>query len=224
MPEGPEYRGRSPEQIISDRVCFDSVGYTYRALSWLDIAKRTRSVCALQYAAHDALQAIEHLIFEEIVFSVGTNLDRKEYEKCKGSSTKLHKILQCLNPVYSRLALFTQGIVSVDPRLPPLVTWDHKVLMKHWGKISTYLHWAGEPVETVESDAWIDDGLLALEAAATYIWDKNRTGFTGIMPPEKMQPEIRNCWERFRDGDIDLDAVKRVGYIALPILRQRIKV
>lgn len=30
--QGPEYRGRTPEQIISEGVYFDSVGYTYRAL------------------------------------------------------------------------------------------------------------------------------------------------------------------------------------------------
>ena len=134
MPEGPEYRGRSPEQIISDRVYFDSVGYTFRALSWLDIAKQARNVCALQYAAHDTRQAIEQLLFEEIVLSVGTALDRKEYEKCRGNSTRLHKILQRLNPDYTQLALFTQAIVSMEPQWPSLVIWDHKVLMQHWGK------------------------------------------------------------------------------------------
>lgn len=222
MPEGPEYRGRSPEQIISDKVCFDSVGYTFRSLSWLDIARRTGNVCALQYAAHDARQAIERLLFEEIVLSVGTALDRKEYEKCRSNSTRLHKILQRLNPEYTQLALFTQAIISVEPQGLPLITWDHKVLMKHWGKVSTYLHWAGEPAETVVCHDWVVQGIVAVEAAATHIWDNNRAGFTGIMTPENMQPEIQDCWKRFRRGDIDLNTVKRVGRIAAPILRERI--
>jgi hypothetical protein len=224
VPEGPEYRGRSPEQIISDRVYFDSVGYTFRSLSWLDIAKRTGNVCALQYAAHDTRQAIEQLLFEEIVLSVGTALDREEYEKCRGNSTQLHKILQRLNPGYTQLALFTQAIVSMEPQLPSLITWDHKVLVKHWGKVSRYLHWAGEPAETVECHGWVTQGIVAVEAAATHIWDNNRAGFTGILTPESMQPEIQDCWERFRSGDIDLDAVKRVGHIALPMLRKRLRV
>lgn len=223
MPEGPEYRGRSPEQIIFDRVYFDSVGYAFRALSWLEIVKQTRNVCSLQYAAHDARQAIEQLFFEEIVLSVGTALDRKEYDRCRGNSTKLHKILNRLNPDYARLALFTQVIMSADPQSPPLVTWDHKALMNHWSRISSYLHWAGEPAQTVECDGWIDQGIGAVERAATHIWDNNRAGLTGIMMPNKMQPEIKDCWERFRCGDIDIESIRRTGHIALPILSRRTK-
>ena len=223
MPEGPDYRGRSPEQIISERVYFDSVGYTFRALSWLDVAKRARNVCALQYAAHDTRQAIEHLLFEEIVLGVGTNLDQTEYLECKGNGTKLHKILRRLNPDYARLARFTQAIVSLDSTAPSIIAWDHRALMKHWGIVSNYLHWAGAPAETVESETWVDDGLVALETAAAYIWDNNRAGSAGIMLPDNMQPEIRDCWERFRAGDIDLDTVKRIGRIALPILIGRLQ-
>ena len=76
-----KYTDRSPQQIISEKVYFDSVGYIYRALSWLDIAKKRLNVCALQYAAHDTRQGIEQLLFEELVLSVGTSLDRVEYEK-----------------------------------------------------------------------------------------------------------------------------------------------
>jgi len=221
--QGPEYKGRTPEQIISGRVYFDSVGYTYRALSWLDLVKRERNVCALQYAAHDARQAIEQLLFEEIVLSVGTQLDRKEYEKCKGNSTKFQKVIRRLNPAYNKLARFTQAIISIDPQSLPLIIWDHKVLIRHWGRISGYLHWAGEPAETVESDDWINEGIEAVEKAANHIWEKNEKGFTGIMMPQKMQPEIRDYWERFRADDVDLDSVKRVAKIALPVLHKRIK-
>jgi len=67
MPIGPEYRGRSPEEIISEKIDFDSVGYIYRALSWLDVAKRSNyNICALQYAAHDTRQAIEQLFLRRL--------------------------------------------------------------------------------------------------------------------------------------------------------------
>jgi len=221
--KGPEYRGRTPEQIISERVHFDSVGYMYRAFSWIDVAKRGRNVCALQYAAHDARQSIEQLLFEEIILGVGTHLDRSEYEKCKGNSTKLHKIIHRLNPDYNKLGRFTQVIISTLPQSPPLIIWDHKKLLKHWGIVSGYLHWAGEPAETIESTEWFQKGIEAVEEAGNYIWKKNQDGFTGIMMPQKMQPEIRDCWERFRAGEIDLDSVNRTARIALPVLSKRKK-
>ncbi len=223
MLKGPEYRGRTLEQIISERVCFDSVGYAYRALSWLDVAKKGLNVCALQYAAHDARQAIEQLFFEEIVLSVGTQLDRREYEKCKGNSTKLHKIIRRLNPDYNKLAQFTKTIISILPQSPPLIMWDHKKLLKHWGTVSGYLHWAGEPAETFESTEWIQKGIGVVEKAADHIWKKNESGFTGIMMPQNMEPEIRVCWERFRAGEIDLNSVNRTAKIALPVLNKRKK-
>ncbi|MBW2741584.1 MAG: hypothetical protein JRE64_22695 [Deltaproteobacteria bacterium] len=187
------------------------------------MVKRQSNACALQYAAHDARQAIEQLLFEEIVLSVGTKLDRKEYEKCKGNSTKLHKIIHRLNPDYNKLAQFTKAIISTLPQSPPLISWDHKMLMKYWGAISGYLHWAGEPAETVESTEWINKGIEAVEKAANYIWEKNKQGFAGIMMPQNMQPQIRDCWGRFRTGDVDLKAVKRIAKIALPVLNNRIK-
>lgn len=220
---GPEYRGRTLEQIISERVYFDSVGYAYRALSWLDVAKRTRNVCALQYAAHDTRQAIEQLFFEEIVLSVGTQLDRKEYEKCKGNSTKLHKIIRRLNPDYNKLSQFTKAIISTFPQSPPFIIWDHKVLIRLWGTVSGYLHWAGEPAEIYESTEWIDKAIEAVEKAANHIWQKNESGITGIMTPQNMQPEIRDCWDRFRAGEVDIASVKRIAKIAFPVLNKRTK-
>jgi len=221
--KGPEYRGRTPEQIISEQVYFDSVGYAYRALSWLDVSKKSLNVCALQYAAHDARQAIEQLLFEEIVLSVGSQLDRGDYEECKGNSTKLHKIIRRLNPDYNKLAQFTRAIISILPQSPPLVIWDHKKLLKYWGIVSGYLHWAGEPAETFESTAWIQKGIETIEEAANHIWKKNEGGFTVIMMPQNMQPEIRDCWERFRADEIDLDSVNRAAKIALPVLNKRQK-
>ena len=143
---------------------------------WIDIAKRDRNVCALQYAAHDARQAFEQLFFEEIVFSVGTKLDRDDYRKCKGNSTKLDKIIYRLNPAYQKLALFTKAIALPTPEFPPIVVWDHKELIKLWAKVSTYLHWSGEPAETVKSDKWLDVGIRVVKMASQFIWEKSLSG------------------------------------------------
>jgi len=38
-----------------------------------------------------------------------------------------------------------------------------------------------------------------------------------------MQPEIRDCWERFHAGEIDLNSVKHTAPISLPVLSKRKK-
>ena len=110
----PDYKDRNPEQIIKENTRFDSADYSYRAVSWLDFAKREKSISALQYAALEIRHSIEQLFFEELVMSVGTELDRSEYEKCKGNSTKLHKIIKKLNPDYEKFTDFTVAIMSVN--------------------------------------------------------------------------------------------------------------
>ena len=218
----PNYKGRAPEEIISQNIYFDSVGYTYRALSWLDFARRNRNVCVLLYAALDGRLAIEQLLFEEVVLCVGTKLDRAEYNKIKGNSTKLHKVINKLNPDYRKLAKFTNAIMENIGL--SITIWDHSLLLKHWGRISNLLHWGGEPSETVESKEWFEQAVNSIGKVMIYIWDNKTKSHTGIMMPNEMEPEIHKIWERYKDGKTDLQGVKISSKIIEPILRQGITI
>jgi hypothetical protein len=50
-----------------------------------------------------------------------------------------------------------------------------------------------------------------------------RAGYSGVMMPEKMQPEIRQTWEDYKAGKIDLAGVQERARIALPVLSMRMK-
>ena len=217
----PNFRNRTPAEIVTENVTFDSAAYVYRGLSWVDYAKRQTSVSALQYAALDVRQAIEQLFFEELVMSVGGKLAREEYEACKGNSTKLKKVIRKLSPDYEKLISFTQTIMGLLPEAPVLIRWDHSELLKHWGSVSNYIHWAGEPKETSESPQWFVQGVGDVEHAAMYMWGNMQVGYSGIMMPDQMQPEIRQAWEAFKSGEIDADSVRSRARLALPVLRTR---
>lgn len=129
----PDFRNRSAHAIATENVRNESSGYIFRSLSWLDFAERERSSPAFQYAAHDARQGIEQLLFEELVLSTGVSLDRTEYQKCLGNSTKLHAIIRRLSPDREKLATFLQALMSVSNPSLDLVVWDHSRLMRYWG-------------------------------------------------------------------------------------------
>jgi len=204
----PDYFNRSADSIVSDDIYFESSGYIYRALSWIDLAKRKGCAVAFQYAAHDARQGIEQLLFEELLVSVGTNFDRTEYEKCVGSSTKLHAVINRLAPERELLGKFNQTVFSVSSVQIPLIVWDHKLLMKYWGRISKYLHWAGAIDETIKVKSWVGKGMAITEEACIYIWDNQIKNETGVMFPIDMHPEIRSLWEKYKTGQIDIEAVR----------------
>lgn len=214
----PSYINRTADGIVSENIHFESSGYVYRALSWLDLSKRKNSPIAFQYAAYETRQGIEQLLFEELVLSVGTKLDRSEYEKCLGNSTKLHAIINRLAPEREKLAKFNQAIFSVGSIRITLVLWDHNLLMKYWGKISKYMHWSGAINETIQDRSWVEAGIEITEEVCLYIWNNQTQGETGVMLPEKMHPEIRSLWERYKEGKIGIEEVKISSQILEPVI------
>ena len=192
----PSYRDRTSEQIIQDKVYFDSAGYAFRALSWLDIAKKRGNVCCLFYAALEVRHAIEELLFEQLVIGVDKGLKREDYERCRGNATKLSKFVKKLIPDYELLTQFTEALCAVVPDAPRVITWDHNRLMRLWGETSKYLHWSGSPADTTSSSNWLQEGIRVVEEAGLYIWDTHVSGLHGAMKPSDMEPEIRSLWER----------------------------
>lgn len=215
----PNFKNRSADSIVSDEISFESPGYIYRALSWIDLAKRTRSPVAFQYAAHDARQGIEQLLFEELVMHSAPNFDRAEYRKCLGASTRLHAIINRLAPEREKLARFTQAVYAVGAIRVQLVVWDHRLLMRYWGSLSNYLHWAGVIDESIKDKSWVTDGIEITEKACMYIWDNKTTKETGVMRPDDMHPEIRDLWERYREDKVDIEGVRISVEILEPATR-----
>lgn len=215
----PDFRGRTADAIVTENVHNESSGYVFRALSWLDLAKRHRSSPAFQCGAQDARHGIEQLLFEELVLSSGATLGRAEYQKCLGSSTKLHAIINRLSPDREKLAKFAQAVMSVgDPRID-LVVWDHKLLMRYWSSVSKYLHWAGAIDETVDKWSWVEEGIARTEEACLYIWKNQTEKETAMMPPPGMHPEIAALWERFKADSIGLEEVIISCKLLDPVLK-----
>lgn len=136
----PSFTNRNPDQIVTKENFFESSGRAFKALSWLDFAKSKRNISALEYAALETRLAIEQLIFEQLIVGVGTKLETSEYKKCSGNANKLNEIIERLIPKYEKLIEFTIAIALPDI---PITKWDNRVLIKHSGKVSKYLHWSG---------------------------------------------------------------------------------
>lgn len=216
----PNYRGRTAHAIITENVRNESSGYIYRALSWLDIARREKSSPAFQYGAHDTRQGIEQLLFEELVLSTGANLDRLQYQKCLENRTKLCTIINRLSPDREKLGKFVQIVMTTGNPALDLMVWDHKLLMKYWGAVSDYLHWAGAIDETLNKWSWVEAGIAKTEEACMYIWKNQTEKKTGFMSPSDMHQEIAALWERFKAGSIGTEEVKIACELLQPELRR----
>jgi hypothetical protein len=216
----PPHKNRTPEQILDAKRLFDSAWHFCQALSWLDYAKRKTNISALQYAALELRQGIEHLWFDMVITAVGGELDIREYECCKGDSTKMYKVLERLSPDHAKLVRFTNISGSIDRRQQPVTEWDMPKLKRLHGEISQYLHFFGIPSQTTDSPKWFLHALTTIETGADYIWHQLRTTYTGQFKVASMPPAVRETWEAFRIGQLDEDSVRTRLHLAQPVLRK----
>lgn len=214
----PTHVGRSPEAIIKEHPYLDSVGYLYRAMSWLNYFERIDHFPALLYACIEGRYGIEYLLFEEIIIGTGAQLSREDYESCLREPTKLAKIINRLVPDYEKLQQFTSAIVADEPRLPKLVHWEPRSLMKSWGVLSEYLHWFGAKNETTEISEWRSKSHSNVKKTLDPIWNKITTGQRGLMCPNDMAPEIQEIWNDFKNEKVDLEGAKIRMNILKPML------
>ncbi len=213
------FRNRSPEEILNDSNFYESSGRVFKALSWLDIAVRTKTVSALEYAALEARLGIEQLVFEELIVGVGTTLDRKDYKKCKGDVVELTKVINRLIPKYEMLVDFSKAMMSPDF---PITKWDNKKLNSYHGRVSQYLHWSGGLDLTIHSEKWFQRGVDLVTEVANYMWNGLTTGNIAVMNLERLQPEILELWELFSTCEISLETAVLRAEILEPLLLARI--
>lgn len=203
----PNYIGKSPNEILATEF-FDSASYLYRGMAWLDYHKRTKQFSALIYACAEGRHGIEYLLFEELVISTGANLSVEDYQKCVNERNRFKKTIAQLSPDYERLQEFTQILASLEASFPKLIYWDHSALMKAWGFLSHYLHWFGARNLTSECDTWVASAQAEISKVLEPIWLKITSGQSGLMHPKDMNPVVRDIWERFRLGEIDVPTAK----------------
>lgn len=198
----PSFNNRTPAEILTEKPFYDSSGRIYRAMSWLEYAKANGNISALEYAALETRLGIEQLLFEQLIVGVGSELDAVEYKKCTGQAKKLAQLIEALIPKYERLIDFTKALA---PKELPVTKWDNRKLNEFSGKVSEYLHWSGGLDVTVHSTAWFEKGLSVVGNAASYVWGGLTTGNTCIMSIEKLEPEMRELWERYSAGQISIE-------------------
>ena len=214
----PSHINRTPEEIVRQNSYLDSVGYLYRAVSWLDYFQRIDHFPALLYACIEGRFGIEYLLFEELVMGTGAKLSRQDYEKCLKEGTKLKKAIDRLVPDYNKLQQFTAAIISIQPGLPNVVFWEPTELMKSWGTLSKYVHWFGAKNETTEIASWRTAAYAEVRQVLDPIWGKICSGQSGFMHPDNVMPEVRQVWLDFKNGKIDLEGAKIRMHLMKPLL------
>lgn len=198
----PSHVGKTADEIVAINY-FDSVGYLFRCMAWLDYFSRARTFSSLLYAGAEGRQGIECLLFEELVISTGANLSVSDYRRCVNDRISFIKTIDRLSPNYTLLRRFTRIVASLEPAVPKLIDWNLKALMRDWGTLSQYLHWVGARPLTTDKPKWLEEAHSKMLATVEPIWINITSGRRGVLHPKDMHPTAKEIWERFKTGEVD---------------------
>lgn len=204
----PSHQGRSADEILGDKIYYDSVGYLYRAVSWFDHFERTPRFTTLLYSCIEARMGVEYLLFEELVISTGAKLSREDYERCVKDSLSFSKLIRQLSPDHRKAQEFTRVVVQLQPVPPKLVYWDPRELEKAWGKLSKHVHWVGARTETTDDRNWLKNAGGSVRGVIMPMWEKITSGQSGLLHASEMTSTVYEVWENYRNERIDIESVK----------------
>lgn len=185
-------------------------------------AREKGSHTALVYAALEARNAIEQLVFEIVLLASG-GIDEETYRRCKKVDGAF-LVLKRVEPDYRKLVEFTRLCLRLQPGAPKVAEWDFSRLRRYMNELSAYCHFQGEPSKTVESEwnSWLASGVAKIEEVfAMFLEQMAGTDGTGIIRKENMPPEVQAIWEEFRQERITVEQAKTRLQIIQPILRLR---
>ena len=218
-----DWRGKSPNEILTKSPEDRSSWHFFQARSWLDYATRENAPSAIHYAAFELRYGLEYLLFELLLLA-SESLTLREYRKAIGNPKETKKMLKSPARDYVKLTEFTKIVVSVDSDAPPLQFWNLDDLFRHWGVASEFLHFLGPHSANYSEIDWTAKAIGRLDSVLSSIWSAmTDTIGNAMMRPSQMPPEVHQAWAEFKDGTLAKDDLTRRLMIMQPILRMRRK-
>lgn len=202
-----EYRGKTADQIISNKSLNHSSWHFHQAMAWIDLAKRSMKVGPLHYAAFEIRYGIEYLLFQLLILT-RKELGESEYKECLGDPKKMKQLLKNEERPYQKLSRFTELAQSLVNNGPSLLFWDLAELFRYWGKASKYLHFVGAEIHTYQSEEWVISSIADLESIVEPIWEKTtQTLGIALFDPNRMQPQVKDIWLEYLSDKITDETV-----------------
>jgi hypothetical protein len=216
-----DWRGKSPNEILTNCPLDRSSWHFFQARSWLDYATRENAPSAIYYAAFELRYGIEYLLFELLVFA-SESLSLREYEQAIGDPKQMKTMLASPARNYAKLAEFSKVVVSVDSHTPPVLIWNLNDLFRYWGMASEFLHFVGPHSVTYFRTDWTVKAIAKLDSVLTRLWSAITTTVgIALIRPSNMEPEVRQAWTEFKSGTLDKDDLIRRLKIMQPGLQAR---
>jgi len=195
-----------------------------RAVKWLDFDNGRKLDNVLFYCSLDLRCAIERYHFEFILLLKGDDkITPGEERECR-TMDGMARVLRRLKPDYRKLCEFCNLLSSVL-ETPKFVVVDFRFLKRSWHDLSNYCH---KQLRTTNPTGRVDvedknEGFALINEVIEKFRAWEEEGFCGIMPRNKMVPEVRELCDKYIRDEISAEGVKTQLNLAAPILKVRMR-
>lgn len=189
----------------------------------IDVAFSCGSSTALVYAALEARNALERLVFEMSVLATGGKFTSDQLSTAQKKDGLFKLLDEALNN-YRRHIEFQNICMELMKTPLRFPVPDIRRCKRLRTDLSSYCHCQLDPNVTVNdpSGHWFEAGIDIVRQTCDFL-DPLLTAPFGVMHPGTMPAEVREIFDTYISGDININTVRTRLDIMLPVLDQRIR-
>ena len=189
----------------------------------IDVALSRGSSTALVYAALEARNALERLVFEMSVLATGGKFTSDQLSAAQ-KKDGLFKLLDEALHNYRRHIEFQNICMDLMGNPLRFPVPDIRCCKRLRTDLSSYCHCQLDPNVTISDPAgqWFKIGIDIIKQTCDFL-DPLLTAPFGVMHPGTMPAEVREIFDVYISGDIDINTVRTRLDIMLPVLDQRLR-
>jgi hypothetical protein len=190
-----------------------------QAATLISEGKKRQSASLFIYSALELRLAIEQLIFTVIAIGKGGKLDDETLKECR-KKDGLFRLLEEVSPKYSLRCRFSNALSSFYPELPQVAEWDVRSLRRFYTDLSELCHSQLIIRDIADApDAW--STRISLLEEVYYFLEAGMKKGTGVLEIKERDPVVKDLWEKFSSGDIDIEELKNRFTLVKPVWDSR---
>lgn len=186
-------------------------------------ALERQSATALVYAALEARNGIERLVFEMSVLATGGNLTNEQLQIARNQHG-LYRLLEEAMGAYRRYFEFMNMCLEVSGADAQIAVPDIRRGKRLTTALSSYCHCLLDPNTTVRAhrDAWFTQGVAKVQDACTYL-EQLIGGCRAAIQPDTMPPEVKELLDLYLAEECDSSTARGRLLLMQPVLEQRFR-
>ncbi|MGA2242283.1 MAG: hypothetical protein ABSH11_09625 [Verrucomicrobiota bacterium] len=190
-----------------------------QAATLLSEGKKKQCDSLIIYAALELRLAIEQLIFTVIAIGKGRKLDDDTLKECR-KKDGLFRILEEVSPKYSLRCRFSNALSSFYPGLPQVAEWDVRSFRRYSTDLSELCHSQLIIRDMADDPAAWNTRISLLEEVYHFLEAGMKKG-TCVLEIKESEPVVKDLWEKFSSGAIDVEKLKSRYALVKPVLDSR---